>query len=252
MFKLACSLKKRSVLSFLNHQEEGYINMKEYRQFCQITAIATIIIIVLLTSYKVEQNAIRRANFLERDIKTQAAYELGREVDKRIKIARENHITLNEFTTAFGIPMELTNTTDPENANFTHSYFHDKSQRLFFLRFSNEQLEGYSSHYSSSDVKTGVILETPAFLKTEFVRKSILAISQFAWIVLLLAGSFGSNFRKKAFAWLIIFSIVCGLCWFLNPSYPPTIQGISSNDYLGFFVVMIIISLFYETITSCP
>jgi hypothetical protein len=122
-------LKKRSVLSFLNHEEEGYLNMKEYRQFSQITTItAIIILIVLLTSYKVEQNALRRANFLERDIKTHAAYELGREVDERIRMAFENHITINEFTKYFGTPLELSNETHPNLAKFTHSYFHDKSQ----------------------------------------------------------------------------------------------------------------------------
>jgi hypothetical protein len=121
---------------------------------------------------------------------------------------------------------------------------------MFYLRFSNEQLEGYDSHYSLSDVKTGVVLETPAFLRTEYVRISILSISQIAWLVLLLVGSLSRNFRKKAFMWLMAFSIVCGLCWFLSPGYPPTIQGISSNDNLGYFVLMIIISLFFGTITN--
>jgi hypothetical protein len=77
-----------------------------------------------------------------------------------------------------------------------------------------------------------------------------LSISQIAWIVLLLAGSLSRNFRKKLFVWLILFSIVCGLCWFLNPIYTPTIQGILSNDYLAYFVLMIIISLFFGSINN--
>lgn len=233
--------------------------MKGYKQFSQMVLITAVIILgILLISYKVEQNAHRRANLLERDLKTTAAYELGKEVQQRVKMTLDNRTTFDEFTEAFGMPTELENKSDPEYADFTHSFFHDGSQRMFYLKFSNEGFERYSSHHSISDIKTGVVLETPAFLRTELIRESVLLVSLIVWFLMLLFVFISRKHRIISAVLLTVLSTVCGICWFLSPNYSPTLQGISSNDNLVLFLIMIVVSLCFVAVTltrpsgECP
>ena len=163
--------------------------MRRGRQFAQWIVVAVAMMLVLaLTAYKAEQNAMRQARFRERDLKQEAACELGQEVNERVQMALLRGLTLDEFAKAFGSPVELDGPKDPKHADMTHSLFHEKSQETFYLRFLEGRLVGYRSNHALSDIDAGIVLETPAFLASESVRTSVLSASLVAWCVVLIAG----------------------------------------------------------------
>ncbi len=206
--------------------------------------LAVVMALVLgLTAYKAEQNAVRRARFRERDLKLAAACELGQEVNKRVQMAFNAGTTFDEFAEAFGSPVKLDQARDPKYADMTHSLFHEQSQHTFYLRFADGRLRGFRSNHGFGDVDTRVVLETPAFLRGESVRTSILSGGLLAWCVALVAGICKPRFRRKAAVVLVAASVVCGLCWFLNPNYSPTLRGTSSNDHLALFALLLTASL---------
>lgn len=218
--------------------------MNSLRQFPYLIILTVAVAITLtLTAYKAHQNAQRLANFRERDLKREAAYELGREVDSRVKTAFKAQLSIDAFAEEFGVLTELTDATDPKYAEMTHSFFHDGSQRLFYLRFVNDRLMGFKSHHGSGDVDTGVVLETPAFRATESVRTTVLSAGLLAWVLCLVGGLCIRRFRRYVAVLLPVFSVLCGLCWLLAPNYIPTLDGISSNDNLALFGFMLIGSL---------
>ena len=225
--------------------------MRRCRQFAKWIVVAVATVLVLgLTAYKAEQNAMRRARFRERDFKQEATCALGQEVNKRVQMALMAGLTLGEFAKAFGSPAELNGPKDPKHADMTHSLFHEKSQETFYLRFLDGRLVGYRSNHALSDINTRVVLETPAFLTSESVRTSVLSASLLAWCVALIAGVRTPRFRRKAAVLLATTSILCGLCWFLAPNYSPTLRGVSSNDNLAIFGLLLIASLGFGVIAS--
>lgn len=218
--------------------------MGRYRQFAPLIALTAATGLVLaLTAYKAEQNTTRRARFHERDLKQKAAVELGEEVTKRVQMALQAGLNLEGFARAFGMPAELKGAMDPKHADMTHFLFHEKSQQMFYLQFLDGRLVGFQSNHGASDVDTGVVLETAAFLRSESVRTSVLAIALLAWCVVLVAGIRIRRFRSRAAVLLVTASAVCGLCWFLAPNYGPTWRGVLTNDNLAFFWVLLIASL---------
>ena len=227
--------------------------MGKCRQFAPLIALAAATgLVLVLTAYKAEQNAGRRARFHERDLKQEAAVELGQEVTKRVQMAFQAGLTLDEFARAFGMPAELKGLMDPKHANMTHSLFHKKSQETFYLQFLDGRLRGFQSNHAPSDVDTGVVLETAAFLRSESVRTSVLAITLLVWCAVLVAGIRVRWFRGRAAVLLMAASIVCGLCWFLAPNYSPTWRGVFSNDHLALFVLLLIPSLGLGVKTGAP
>lgn len=217
--------------------------MRNYRQFAYLVIVTMAAALVLvLTGYKAHRNSERLARYQERDIRQKAAYELGSEVRDRIGMAIEVQLTIDAFEEAFGPVTELTDATHPKYAKMTHSYLHEKSRRIFYLRFKDGKLLGFSGH-DSSKLDTGFILESPAFMRTEAVRSAVLLLALILWCIALLSAICSRRFRRNATFILVVLSMTCGLCWFLAPNYSPTKQGISSNDNLATFVFMLICSL---------
>jgi hypothetical protein len=218
--------------------------MRRYQQLVRLGALTVAAgLVLVLTAYKAEQNAARRARFRERDLRWEAANDLGQEVLKRIQMALEAGLTFPEFARAFGAPAELSGAADPGNTGMTHSVFHKKSRQTFYLRFRDGRLEGFSSGHVTGPVGAKIVLETPAFRRSESVRTAVLSGGLLAWCVVLVAGIYFRRFRRRAATWLVTASLVCGLCWFLAPNYTPTWSGVWSNDGLALFVFLLIASL---------
>jgi hypothetical protein len=227
--------------------------MGKCRQFAPLIALtAATGVVLVLTAYKTEQNATRRARFHERDLKQEATFELGEEVNERIRMAFKAGLTLREFAEAFGPPTELNEGTDPKHAGMTHSLFHKKSQRTFYLQFLDGRLVGFQSSGGPSDIDARVVLETAAFLRTESVRTLVLSSALLAWCVVLIAGIRVRRFRGRAAVLLVAASMVCGLCWFLAPNYSPTWRGVLSNRNLAIFVFLLSASLGVGVMRGAP
>jgi len=225
--------------------------MGRCRQFAPwIVLIVATGLVLAWTAYKAEQNATRRTRFHERDLKQEAALELGQEVTKRVQMALQAGLTLDEFARAFGMPAELRGLMDPKHTDMTHFLFHKGSQQMFYLRFLDGRLVGFLSNHGISDVDTGVVLETAAFLRSESVRTSVLSTALLAWCVVLVAGIRIRRFRSRAVVLLVTASMVCGLCWFLAPNYNPTWRGVLSNDNLAIFGLLLIVSLGFGVRTA--
>ena len=107
-----------------------------------IAATIAVALILWLTAYKAGQNSQRQARYQERDMRTKAASELGIEVDNRVRMALQAHVTLAAFEEAFGPVTELTDGGKQEHAGKTHYYVHPGSQRTFYLRFQDGRLMG--------------------------------------------------------------------------------------------------------------
>ncbi len=137
--------------------------MGRCRQFARLIALTAVTgTVLVLTAYKAEQNAVRRARFHERDVKLEATLELGQEVTERVQLAFQAGPTFDEFARTFGTPAELKGTMDPKRDDMAHFPLHKKSQQTFFLRFLDGRLVGFRSNYGISDVDAGVILEAGA------------------------------------------------------------------------------------------
>jgi hypothetical protein len=148
--------------------------MGRCRQFAPLIVLtAATGLVLVLTAYKTEQNATRRARFHERDLKQEATFELGEEANERVRMAFKAGLTLREFAEVFGPLTELNEVPDPKHAGMTHSLFHKKSQRMFYLRFLDGRLVSFRSNCGISDIDAGLVLETPAFLRSESVRTSV-------------------------------------------------------------------------------
>lgn len=222
--------------------------------FCVTGGIFLIVILLFATAYKADINKDRFARFRERDQKMKAAYELGREVNDRMGVSMKAHITLNEFKKNFGPVSRLEGVTDSKYAEKTHLFFHEKSQRKFYLRFENGLFVGYGSSHGNHDIDTGVVLESHEYLMGENVRRATLLVVLLVWGVTLLLSIFLKKIRSNAAAVLIFTSILSGLCWFLSPGYTPTFYGVVRNDSLCFFLVMFAVSIsffFANRTVSC-
>ncbi len=208
-----------------------------------ILGTVLMVIVLFATAYKASKNEDRLARFRERDQRQKAAYELGREVNDRIRMSWKGNITIDEFQKDFGPLSDLEGVTDPKYANMTHLFLHKESQRTFFLRFEDGLLMGSQSNHGSGDIDTGVVLESDEYLKSELVRKAILSIALLAWCLILVLSVLLRNIRSHAAVALIFAALLSGLCWFLVPNYTPTLGGVTSNDNLFFFVIMLAISV---------
>jgi len=208
-----------------------------------ILGTVLMVIILFATAYKAGKNEERLARFHERDQKQEAAYRLGREVSDRISMLCKVGITIDEFQRDFGPLRDLGGGTDPEHADKTHLFFHKESQRTFFLCFEDDLLTGSQSHHGSGDIDTGVVLESDEYLKSEVVRQAILIIAVVAWCLILVLSILRRGIRSHAAVAFISAALFSGLCWFLSPNYTPTLEGVTSNDNLFFFVIMLVISI---------
>ncbi len=219
--------------------------MRGYRQFTRLVILTVVAgLILVLTAYKAELNADRLSRFRQRDSKQQAAFELGQEVSQRLFLALKAGMTLDEVEEAFGPVTELKNVRDQQSADAaTYALLHEKSQRAFDLEFRNGRVASVASNHSPSAIDTGIVLETPAYLASESVRTLALSVSLLAWCAALFAAIAAARFRRDASILLVGLSVMCGLCWFLAPNYSPTLRGISSNDNLAFFALLLICSL---------
>ena len=215
-----------------------------------ILGTALMVIVLFATAYKASKNEERLARFRERDQRQKAAYELGREVSDRIHMSWKANITIDEFQKDFGPLSDLEGVTDPKYANKTHLFFHEESQRTFFLRFEDGLLMGCQSNHGSSDIDTGVVLESDKYLKSELVRKAILNIALLAWCLILVLSVLRRSVWSHAAVALIFTALLSGLCWFLAPNYTPTLGGVTSNDNLFFFLIMLAISIGFVFVDS--
>ena len=204
------------------------------------TALA--LLTLALTAYKADLNAERHARFRERDHKRKAVYALGREVRDRMGLARQAQMSIEDFQEEFGPLSVLKDMPDPKSED-THSFYHEQSQRTFYLRFEDGQLMGYGSNHGTARIDSGVILETRAFLLSESIRHTVHGVAFIAWCLVLIGSLPVGKFRRKCAGMLTVLSVVCGLCWLLKPNFPPTWRGIRSNDSLCFFVIMLLCSL---------
>lgn len=223
--------------------------------FCVTGGIFLIVILLFATAYKAHLNKDRSERFRERDQKIKAAFELGREVSKRMSTSFKPNVTLDEFQKDFGPVSKLEDLTDPKYAEKTHLFFHEKSQRKFYLRFDdNGLLVGSVSNHGSDDIDTGVVLESDEYLMGENVRRATLLLALLVWCIILFLSIFLKSIRNNAAAVLIFTSILSGLCWFLSPGYTPTFYGVVRNDSLCFFLVMFAVSIsffFANRTVSC-
>ena len=208
-----------------------------------VSGTVLIVTVVFATAYKASKNEERLARFRERNQRQKAAYELGREVNNRIRMAFKANITIDEFQKDFGAVSDLEGVNAPKYANKTHRFFHKESQRTFLLRFEDGLLMGFGSNHGDGDVDTGVVLESEEYLKSELVRNAILDIALPAWCLILVLSVFLRSIRSYAAVALISAAILSGLGWFLAPNYPPTLWGAVRNDNLFFFVIMLAVSI---------
>ena len=208
-----------------------------------ILGTVLMVIVLFATAYKASKNEERHARFRERDQRQKAAYELGREVNDRIRTSWNANITIDEFQKYFGPLSDLEGVTDPKYADKTHRFFHKESQRTFYLRFEDGRLLGSQSNYGSSDIDTGVVLESEEYIKAELVRTATLNIALLSWCLILVLSVLRRSIWSHAAVALIFTALLSGLCWFLAPNYPPTLGGVTSNDNLFFFVIMLAISI---------
>jgi len=221
--------------------------MEANRRTGKWPAIALIVCaIVAAVAYKANLNADRRARFAERDIKNKAACELASEITDRIILAFETHMDFDTFERKFGPLAEYTGGLESSRMEPTHVYVHDKTQCTLYLRFEDGHLMGIKSGNNQIQMDTAVVLETPAFHKSESVRLGILSFAKLAWLVALVGWIFVERFRRPMPTGLIVLSILCGICWFLAPNYSPTWRGIMGNDNLAFFLLMLIIALVFR------
>jgi len=219
--------------------------MKNRRTFLATgLAVAAVLVVSQAVAYKAMQNQDRRARFQQRDIEIRAAREFSYDINERVMLAARRHISMAEFQETVGPVSEL-HTEDPRLAQMTHSFYHKPSQRTCYLRFEDGMLMGHSSGWSSSDVQTGVVLETPGYLLSENVRRRVLSISVVGWLAALAVCLFSRRLRRAAAMALPVLAALCTLCWFLSPAYSPTWRGMSSNDMLAFAAWMLVVSLVF-------
>lgn len=218
--------------------------MRRYRPLAVLTAIVAATGLALVaTAWKAEQNADRRARFHERDLRLNAADELGEEVTTKLSMALFSGVPFDEFRRAFRPPAELREVTDPKYPGMTHSLTIEKSRQVFYLRFEDGRLMGFQGGDQIGPMDAGVVLETPAFLASETVRGMVLSAGLVTWGAALVVGLCSLRLRRTAAVVLVVTSMLCGLCWFLTPNYDPAWRGISSNDNLAYFAFMLIASL---------
>jgi len=224
--------------------------MKDRRIFIATgLAVAAVLVVSQAVAYKAMQNHGRLARYQQRDSEIRAAREFSYEINERVMLAARRNISMAEFRETVWPVAEL-HTETPDLAQMTHTFYHNPSQRTFYLRFEDDRLMGHTSHWSSSEVQTGVVLETPEYLLSEQVRGQVLGISLLGWLISLAAGLFFRRLRRMAGVALPILAGLCGLCWFLSPAYSPTWSGICSNDMLALAAFMLVISMAFGLLVA--
>ena len=99
--------------------------------------------------------------------------------------------------------------------------------------------------------ETGLLEQIPSAPRAHLEAARVVALDQ------------GFEFRNRSQHAQAIFAavaaiaafalaLVCGLCWFLAPGYSPTWRGISSNDNLAIFVLLLIASLARDAMATRP
>lgn len=206
----------------------------------RLVACLVVILCVLVSGMKVRQNEIRRLRFHERDIRTDAAVELGKEVERRIGFAITTGMSKANFQKHFG-ELNLTDGKDlsaPERERYT--YTSPSSQRVFYLTFENDVLKGCHSSHSSGDVKVPIKIESESYLVGESIRRIVLSLGIIVWVAVLIVAILTKQPRWALSNALIVLSMVCILAWLLAPNYT---LAIISNDKLVLGFAMLVLSL---------
>jgi len=222
-------------------KEQSLMGMIQTNKYYALMVLATtlFLLVTYLAACKTAQNVARRARYHAHKQETNVAMALGDEVLKRVMHALKYHVSTNEFEKSFGPLVRL----NPEKNTMTHSFYHELSQRYFYLKFEDGLLMHIRSGHSPSDIQTSVIIETPGYLIGEFILKGILLISVVAWVVVFVTGIFSYRFRQSAALTIIPLAALGVLCCLLAPNYNLTFDGIFSNDFLGISVTALIISV---------
>ena len=84
----------------------------------------------------------------------QARMAWGHAVRKSVKLASLKHISQEEFEQCIG-PVEPADRTKYSEARpaDTHVYYHPESQRVFYLRFTEDGLMGHHSSHGPDNIK---------------------------------------------------------------------------------------------------
>jgi hypothetical protein len=192
--------------------------MKTSTGFVRWTTVTLLVLLAgAAVAVKASQNEGRRARIAERNLRAESMLVLGKEVMERVRMAHRQRISIDEFEERFGPLTPLTDRREPRLEDKTHIFVDEASQRSFYLRFEDGTLMGYTSSHGTDDIDPGVVIETHEYLRSESIRRCLLS-------------------------WCLVLAAVCTTCWFLNPGYAPTWQGITSNDNLVWAVVLIVVS----------
>jgi hypothetical protein len=192
---------------------------------------------------KASQNEDRRARIAERNRKIESIEALGWEVTARVQMAFRQDMSIDEFEEEFGPLSPLTGRSERGLEDKTHIYVHEPSQRGFHLRFEDGVLMGFEFSQGSDDIDPGVVLETRGYLVGESIRKGILSWALFAWLVALVVGIARPRFRPHVARILLVVAAICAACWFLDPGYSPTWEGVASDDNLVWASILLILSI---------
>ena len=80
--------------------------------------------------------------------------ELGRKMNERIQAARKAGISRAEFTRQFGELSTCSREAEPDSRpHATHTYTHEPSHRVFYLRFDGDSLMGVRSTHGPDDIQ---------------------------------------------------------------------------------------------------
>lgn len=216
-------------------------HLKETRSFPWLICLVFVVVcLVMLTAYKVDQNSQRMARMNQRYLDAQTVNALLMEHRNRMQTAFRARITIEEFEDTFGSIKRL-----PPGTRMTHSYTHQPSHCVYELRFVEGRLQGFNYEQDHAVAFPGIVIDSPAYLRTEAVRISVLNVSFWTWWLVLMIGIMLQNYRRKLALPLVVLSLSCGLCWYLSPGYNPSWNGIFSNDNLAFFLMMLFASFTY-------
>ena len=95
-----------------------------------------------------------RAAVAARHAAVQHCLALGKEVNNRVVMAFRQQMPIAEFEKEFGALVPVGERKFPDaKADTTHVYTHEPSHRVFYLRFEDGRLLGYSSNHGVDDIQ---------------------------------------------------------------------------------------------------
>ena len=218
--------------------------MKDKKHLIYMVTWTLIIIVgILAASYKTYLNRERFARMQEHKQKLDFCVALGEELERSVIIAFQQGMSVEDFKKKFG---ELTpEETEDDNKSIgqKYSYYHPQSQRTYNLRFEDGALRGIGSSHGYDDIETSVIIDSPEYLLSEKIRRSIIKVSFIGWLVIMVVILFRHRHKLILSTSLLNLAGICFICWFLAGHYSQTWHGMKSNDYLFYGLCMLIVSL---------